>query len=69
MTQDCSNDLRERLVFAVEEGMAHRSAAKRFGVSSVDGDQMDRPVVLRRACHPSAPRRRQLLSSHGSPCR
>lgn len=33
MSQALSNDLRRRLVVAVENGMSRRSAAKRFGVS------------------------------------
>ena len=34
MTRPLSNDLRERLVLAVEGGMTRRSAAKRFGVAA-----------------------------------
>ncbi len=33
MSHAFSNDLRHRLVSAVEDGMTRRSAAKRFGVS------------------------------------
>jgi transposase len=34
MTKPLSNDLRERLVSAVEAGLSRRSAAKRFGVAA-----------------------------------
>ena len=34
MTRPLSNDLRKRLVSAVEGGMSRRSAAKRFGVAA-----------------------------------
>jgi len=34
MTKPLSNDLRERLIAAVEGGMSRRSAAKRFGVAA-----------------------------------
>ena len=34
MTQPLSNDLRKRLVSAVETGMTRRSAAQRFGVAA-----------------------------------
>lgn len=34
MTKPLSNDIRERLVSAVEDGMTRRSAAKRFGVAA-----------------------------------
>jgi transposase len=34
MTKPLSNDLRERLVSAVDGGMSRRSAAKRFGVAA-----------------------------------
>lgn len=34
MTRPLSNDLRERLVLAVDGGMSRRSAAKRFGVAA-----------------------------------
>lgn len=33
MTKPLSNDLRERLISAIEDGVSRRSAAKRFGVS------------------------------------
>ena len=33
MTRSLSNDLRDRLVSAVDDGMTRRSAAKRFGVA------------------------------------
>ncbi len=34
MTKPFSNDLRERLVLAVDGGLSRRSAAKRFGVAA-----------------------------------
>ncbi len=34
MTKPLSNDIRERLVSAVEDGMTRRSAARRFGVAA-----------------------------------
>jgi transposase len=34
MTRPLSNDIRERLVSAVEGGMSRRSAAKRFGIAA-----------------------------------
>ena len=34
MTRPLSNDLRERLISAVEGGMSRRSAAKRFGIAA-----------------------------------
>lgn len=34
MTRALSNDLRERLVSAVEGGMSRRSAARRFGIAA-----------------------------------
>ncbi len=34
MTRPLSNDLRERLVSAVDGGMSRRSAAKRFGIAA-----------------------------------
>ena len=34
MTKTLSNDLRERLITAVEGGMSRRSAARRFGVAA-----------------------------------
>ena len=34
MTRPLSNDIRERLVVAVDGGMTRRSAAKRFGVAA-----------------------------------
>jgi transposase len=34
MTKPLSNDIRERLVSAVEGGLSRRSAAERFGVAA-----------------------------------
>ena len=34
MTKPLSNDLRERLVSAVDSGLSRRSAARRFGVAA-----------------------------------
>ena len=34
MTRPLSNDIRERLISAVEGGMSRRSAAKRFGIAA-----------------------------------
>ena len=34
MTKPLSNDIRERLVSAVDAGLSRRSAAKRFGVAA-----------------------------------
>lgn len=34
MTKPLSNDLRERLVSAVDDGLSRRSAARRFGVAA-----------------------------------
>ena len=68
MTKSLSNDLRRRLVSAVETGMTRRSAAQRFGVAASTGDQMGRSVATDRRCVGPRPRggdhRSQRIEAH-----
>ena len=50
MTKPLSNDLRERLVSAVDSGLSRRSAARRFGVAASTADQMGELVAADGRC-------------------
>ena len=49
MTKPLSNDLRERLVSAVDSGLSRRTAARRFGVAASTAPKASTPSHQRNA--------------------